>query len=81
MINPIRSYAYQVLLSNYPKKMSASEIAHEINTLFQLDVSRKQVHNALRVFARKDKHFGVFPSFFPFRIRYSVYPFEGPYFD
>lgn len=75
----IRLMAYSVLLQDYPNKLSASEIAKRINKEYGIIASRQQVHGALRVFARMNRHFAIYPSFFPYRIRYSVYPFEGPF--
>ena len=75
----IRVLAYSVLMVQYPKKLSAGEIAEAINVNNAYAVSRKKVHYALRNFARSNKHFAIYPSFFPHRIEYSVYPFEGPF--
>ena len=79
--NEIRQIAFSVLLYRFPQKLSAREIADAICLDYCFEVSRQQVHSALRVFARSNKHFAIFPSFFPYRIKYSVYPFEGPYIE
>ncbi len=75
----LRQYAYYVLRNNYPTKFSAGEIAREINIRYGLKISRRQVHHALREFSRSNKHFSIFSSFFPRRIRYSVYLLDNPF--
>lgn len=77
--NEIRQLAFSVLLYRFPQKLSAREIADTICLDYGIEVSRRQVHSALRDFARSNKHFAIFPSFFPYRLSYSVYPFEGPF--
>ena len=76
----IRQLAYRVLCDNYPQKLTASEIAENITMRFGVKLSRSQVHRALRQFARGNIHFSIFPSFFPTRVRYSVYKYN-PSFD
>lgn len=75
----IRNHAYWVLRDNPQIKMNASEIARAINKDYGIRVSRWQVHSALRSFARSNKHFSIFPSFFPPRISYSVYILDEPF--
>ena len=72
----IRQFAYDVLYENYPTKMNAKHIANCIQTRYGLPVSALKVHRALRHFARSSKSFSIFPSFFPQKITYSVYPDE-----
>ena len=78
-INDLRYHAYLVLRANYPSKMSAKDISKQINILFDANTSRRKVHYALRDFARFNKHFAVYPSFFPRRILYSIYPLPEPF--
>lgn len=78
-IQLLREKIYLVLKEAYPAKMSASEIAKKINEEYDMNVSRKQVHNALRDFARKNKHFAIFPSIPQKGITYSVYLLDPPF--
>ena len=77
-IEKIRILSYH-LNELYPTKLSAQEIAKHINLRFNQRLSRWQVQNALRSFARLNKHFAIFPSFFPTRIKYSIYKLEPPF--
>lgn len=75
----IRGNAYWVLRHNYPNKMRASQISSKINLDYGKTATPREVHDALRNFARQNKHFSIFPSFFPRRIKYSVYILDEPY--
>ena len=79
----LRGKIYEVLRSNYPWKMSASQIAEELNNrkncffISSETITKRQVEYAIRYYALKSKHFAVFPI--NGRVRYSVYLLEPPY--
>lgn len=66
----VRNIAYGILLHHYNRRMTAGEIARNSNG----QVTRKQVHHALRNFARVSRQFAIFPDPAANRIYYSIYP-------
>lgn len=65
----MRDISYSILRDAYPKKLSAGEIARRSGGF----LTRKQVHYALREYARMSPVFSIFPDPISGRITYSVY--------
>ena len=83
----IRQNAYDILRLKHPQKLSASDIAEEINSGLRLslsspnyglnEVTADQVRYALDGICLQSKHFARFPSFS--RVLYSVYLLDPPF--
>ena len=78
-VRELRQCIYEILRSNYPSKMSASEIANEINQLNMniRKISTRQVSYAMRIYARMNRHFAIYKS--KSRVHYSIYFLDPRY--
>lgn len=77
-VRTLRQIIYTVLRINYPLRMTAAEIANDINNHQQGEmVTPAQVTYAIRYFALQCKHFSVFPI--DGHVRYSIYILDPPF--
>ena len=76
-VRELRQNCYYILKQFYPTKLSASEIAFELNRQqIGPEVTASQVTYAIRYYSLRCKHFAVFPIG---GIKYSVYPIDPPF--
>lgn len=77
-VRRLRQRAYELLCRKMPARLSATEIARELNMISNGgSVTRNQVSYALRRYALRNRHFSIFPG--GREIRYSVYLLSPPY--